>query len=78
MPLLTAFVFLLIQQLEGNFLMSRSQGQTLRLPSVVVFLPIIAGGEIAGLLGVIIRATRGRAEGTLRLLPHSAPHHKLA
>jgi predicted PurR-regulated permease PerM len=51
--LLTAIVFLVIQQLEGNILTPRIQGQTLRIPSVVIFLAVIAGGEIAGLLGVI-------------------------
>lgn len=51
--LLTAGVFILIQQLEGNILTPRIQGQTLRVPSVLIFLAVIAGGEIAGLLGVI-------------------------
>ncbi len=51
--LLTAGVFLLIQQLEGNILTPRIQGQSLRVPSILVFLAVIAGGEIAGLLGVI-------------------------
>ena len=51
--LLTALVFLLIQQLEGNILTPKIQGQTLRIPSVVIFLAVIAGGEIAGLLGVV-------------------------
>jgi predicted PurR-regulated permease PerM len=51
--LLTAFVFLLIQQLEGNILTPRIQGQTLRVPSILIFLAVIAGGEIAGLLGII-------------------------
>ena len=51
--LLTVLVFLLIQQLEGNFLTPRIQGQTLRVPSILIFLAVIAGGEIAGLLGVV-------------------------
>jgi predicted PurR-regulated permease PerM len=51
--LLTALAFLLIQQLEGNVLTPRIQGQTLRVPSILIFLAVIAGGEIAGLLGVI-------------------------
>ena len=50
---LTALVFLIIQQLEGNFLTPRIQGQTLRVPSILIFLAVIAGGEIAGLLGVV-------------------------
>jgi predicted PurR-regulated permease PerM len=50
---LTALVFLTIQQLEGNILTPRIQGQTLRVPSILIFLAVIAGGEIAGLLGVV-------------------------
>jgi predicted PurR-regulated permease PerM len=51
--LLTVLVFVLIQQTEGNFLTPRIQGHTLRVPSILIFLAVIAGGEIAGLLGVI-------------------------
>jgi predicted PurR-regulated permease PerM len=50
---LTALVFLAIQQLEGNILTPRIQGHTLQVPSILIFLAVIAGGEIAGLLGVI-------------------------
>jgi predicted PurR-regulated permease PerM len=53
MAVLTVLLFLLIQTLEGNFLTPRIQGQTLQIPSVLIFLAVIAGGEIAGLLGVI-------------------------
>ena len=52
--LLTILLFLLIQILEGNVLTPRIQGQTLRVPSVLIFLAVIAGGEIAGLLGAIL------------------------
>ena len=51
--LITALVFIIIQQLEGNILTPRIQGQTLRVPSILIFLAVIAGGEIAGLLGVV-------------------------
>src|SRR5215210_2085522 len=51
--LLTALVFIVIQQLEGNILTPRIQGQTLRVPSILIFLAVIAGGEIAGLPGVV-------------------------
>jgi len=50
---LTAIVFLAIQQLEGNVLTPRIQGQTIRAPSVVVFLAVIAGGALAGIVGVL-------------------------
>lgn len=50
---LTALVFLLIQQIEGNLLTPRIQGQTIRVPSVIVFLGVIAGGALWGLMGVL-------------------------
>jgi predicted PurR-regulated permease PerM len=52
--LLTILLFLAIQMLEGNFLTPKIQGQTLQVPSVLIFLAVIAGGEIAGLLGAIL------------------------
>jgi len=52
--LLTVLLFLLIQVLEGNVLTPRIQGQTLQVPSVLIFLAVIVGGEIAGLLGAIL------------------------
>jgi len=42
-----------IQQLEGNFLQPAIQGRVLNLPSTLIFLAVIAGGQLAGLLGVI-------------------------
>lgn len=51
--ILTGVLFLAIQQLEGNVLTPRIQGQTLNLPSILVFLVVIAGGQIGGLVGVI-------------------------
>jgi predicted PurR-regulated permease PerM len=51
--LLTALLFLVIQQLDGNVLQPAIQGRVLNLPSILIFLAVIAGGEIAGLLGVI-------------------------
>jgi predicted PurR-regulated permease PerM len=52
--LLTLLLFLLIQLLEGNVLTPRIQGQTLQVSSVLIFLAVIVGGEIAGLLGAIL------------------------
>jgi predicted PurR-regulated permease PerM len=51
--ILTALVFLVIQQLEGNVLTPRIQGQTIKVPSVLVFLAVTAGGALAGLMGVL-------------------------
>src|SRR5215217_4919405 len=52
--ILTAIVFLAIQQLEGNFLMPKIQGQSLHVHPVLVFLAVIIGGGLAGLVGVLL------------------------
>jgi predicted PurR-regulated permease PerM len=49
----TALLFLGIQQLEGNFLTPRIQGNTLRVHPVLVFLAVIIGG-LGGIVGVIV------------------------
>jgi predicted PurR-regulated permease PerM len=51
--ILTALLYLVIQQLEGNVLQPRIQGQALNMPSILIFLGVIAGAEIAGFLGVV-------------------------
>jgi predicted PurR-regulated permease PerM len=51
--LLTALLYLVIQQLEGNILQPAIQGKVLEMPSILIFLAVVAGGQIAGLLGVI-------------------------
>jgi predicted PurR-regulated permease PerM len=51
--LLTALFYLIVQQVEGNVLQPRIQGTALHMPSIFIFLAVIAGGEIAGLLGII-------------------------
>jgi predicted PurR-regulated permease PerM len=51
---MTGLLFLAIQQLEGNVLTPRIQAQTIKVPSIVVFLGVIAGGALAGLPGVLL------------------------
>jgi predicted PurR-regulated permease PerM len=51
--ILTVVAYVLIQQFEGNFLTPRIQGQALHVHPILVLLAVIAGGEIAGLAGVI-------------------------
>jgi predicted PurR-regulated permease PerM len=51
--ILTVVAYVLIQQLEGNFLTPRIQGQALHVHPIIVLLAVIAGGEIAGLAGII-------------------------
>lgn len=50
---ITALLFLAIQQLEGNILTPHIQGQAIRVHPILVFLAVTAGGEFAGLVGVI-------------------------
>ena len=52
--LLTMMLFLAIQQLEGNFLTPRIQGQVLNVHPVLIFLAVIVGGGLGGILGVLI------------------------
>lgn len=52
--ILTVIVFVVIQQLEGNFLMPKIQGQSLNVHPVLVFLAVIIGGGLAGLVGVLL------------------------
>jgi predicted PurR-regulated permease PerM len=51
--LLTAGLFALIQQLEGNVLTPRIQSQAVRVPPLLVFLAVFAGGSLFGIPGVI-------------------------
>ncbi len=52
--LLTAALFLAVQQLEGNFLTPKIQGDTLHVHPILVFLGVIVGGGLGGILGVIV------------------------
>ncbi|MGI8650882.1 MAG: AI-2E family transporter [Rubrobacter sp.] len=51
--LLVALLFLAIQQLEGNFLTPRIQSQALGVHPIIVFLSVIVGAGLFGILGAI-------------------------
>ncbi len=51
--ILVIVVYTLIQQLEGNFLTPRIQGNALHVHPIIVLLAVIGGGELAGLAGVV-------------------------
>ena len=51
---LTALLFLAVQQLEGNFLTPKIQGDTLHVHPILIFLGVIVGGGLFGILGVIV------------------------
>lgn len=49
-------IYLLIQQIEGNVLLPRVLGRSLNLHPMVVLVAVIAGGSLAGILGVVLAA----------------------
>lgn len=51
--LLTAALFVAIQQFESNLLTPQIQSQAVRVHPILVLLAVIAGGDLAGLPGVI-------------------------
>ncbi len=52
--ILTLVAFLVIQQVEGNYLMPRIHGKALHIHPVLILLAVIVGGGLAGLLGVLL------------------------
>ena len=73
---LTALVFLFIQQLESNILTPKIQGQILRIPSVEIFLAVVPGRDREPPRRHLRRADRRRVKGTPRLLPRSTAHQE--
>lgn len=51
--ILTAILFFAIQQLEGNFLTPRIQSEALGVHPIIVFLTVIIGGGMFGIVGAI-------------------------
>jgi predicted PurR-regulated permease PerM/GNAT superfamily N-acetyltransferase len=49
-------VYLVIQQIEGNILLPRVMGQSLNLHPLVVLVAVILGGNLAGVLGMLLAA----------------------
>ena len=47
-------LFLIIQQLEGNVLTPRIQGRVMRVHPILVFLAVIIGGGLGGIVGVLL------------------------
>ena len=52
--ILTLLVYIAIQQLDGNFIMPRIQGEVLRVHPIIVLLAIVIGGGLGGLVGIIV------------------------
>lgn len=51
--LLTVLLYLAINQIEGNLLTPRIQGQAVNVHPLGVFVAVIAGGQLAGLAGAV-------------------------
>ena len=49
-------VYVVIQQVEGNLLLPRVMGSSLKLHPLVVLIGIIVGGSLAGILGMLLAA----------------------
>jgi predicted PurR-regulated permease PerM len=62
---LTALLFLVIQQLEGNFLTPRIQSQALGVHPIIVFLTVVIGGGMFGLFGAIFAVPALAVAGVL-------------
>lgn len=58
-------VYILIQQIEGNVLLPRVMGRSLDLHPLAVLVAVIAGGSLAGILGMLLAAP---TLATLRVL----------
>ncbi len=52
--LVTIGIYIAINQLESNFLTPRIQGEAVRVHPLMIFLAVLAGSEIGGLLGAIL------------------------
>lgn len=49
-------IYILVQQVENNFLVPRIIGSRLRLPPIIVFVGMLAGASLAGVLGLLLAA----------------------
>ncbi|MBN1660398.1 MAG: AI-2E family transporter [Anaerolineae bacterium] len=58
-------IYVIIQQTENAYLVPRIMGRRLQLHPLVVFLGVLAGGLVAGVVGVLLAAP---VMGTLRVL----------
>jgi predicted PurR-regulated permease PerM len=52
--ILTALSYVLINFVDGNLIAPRVQGQAIRVPPLLIFLAVIAGGQIAGIWGALM------------------------
>lgn len=53
---LVAGMYILIQQLENNFIVPRIMGRTLNLHPILVLVGVVIGGSLGGVLGMLLAA----------------------
>lgn len=51
---LTALTYVVMNFVDGNLIAPRVQGQAIRVPPLLIFLAVIAGGQIAGIWGALM------------------------
>lgn len=51
---LTALAYFTINQIDGNVIAPRVQGQAIRVHPVLIFMAVIVGGQLAGLWGALL------------------------
>jgi|GEM_PF-609879 len=54
MALLTVGLYIVVNQVDSSFITPRVQGNAVRVHPMLIFLAVIAGGEIAGGLGTVM------------------------
>jgi hypothetical protein len=54
MGLIVIGLYVLINQVEANFITPRIQGEAVRVHPLIIFVAVIAGSEIAGFLGAVM------------------------
>lgn len=63
--LLVLGTYIIIQQVENGYLVPRIMGRRMQLHPLAIFIGVLAGGMVAGVLGVLLAAP---VMGTLRVL----------
>jgi N-acetylglutamate synthase-like GNAT family acetyltransferase len=53
---LVLVLYIIIQQIEGNILLPRIMGESLNLQPLIVLIGIIVGGNMAGIVGMLLAA----------------------
>jgi len=70
-------LLLLYQQVEDRILVPRVYGSTLRLPAIAVFLAVIIGANLMGILGVILALPAASALRVLLMYWNSVRHGRI-